>query len=67
MFPLILFFQAFESFALILPTATPRVGSLAAYLIALEGLNAAALATLGKAASAGSGSPNLNLYNGNGA
>lgn len=55
--------------------ATPHVAGMAAYLIALEGLSSPAavvsrlkaLATSGKITSAGSGSPNLILYNGNGA
>jgi oryzin len=55
--------------------ATPHVAGLAAYLIALEGLSTPAavvarikaLATSGVITSAGSGSPNLIAYNGNGA
>ncbi|RDW82751.1 subtilisin-like serine protease PR1A-like protein [Coleophoma cylindrospora] len=55
--------------------ATPHVAGLAAYLIALEGLSTpaavvariTALATSGVITSAGSGSPNLIAYNGNGA
>jgi oryzin len=55
--------------------ATPHVAGLAAYLIALEGLSTPAavvarikaLATSGLITSAGSGSPNLIAYNGNGA
>ncbi|RDW76078.1 subtilisin-like serine protease PR1A-like protein [Coleophoma crateriformis] len=55
--------------------ATPHVAGLAAYLIALEGLSSpaavvariTALATSGAITSAGSGSPNLIAYNGNGA
>jgi oryzin len=55
--------------------ATPHVAGLAAYLITLEGLSSPAavvnriqaLATSGKITNAGSGSPNLIAYNGNGA
>ncbi|KAI1871044.1 hypothetical protein JX265_006084 [Neoarthrinium moseri] len=55
--------------------ATPHVTGLALYLIALEGLSTPAaviarikaLATSGSITSLGSGSPNLILYNGNGA
>ncbi|QSZ34964.1 hypothetical protein DSL72_007826 [Monilinia vaccinii-corymbosi] len=55
--------------------ATPHVAGLAAYLIALEGLSTPAavtariksLATSGLITNAGSGSPNLIAYNGNGA
>lgn len=55
--------------------ATPHVAGLAAYLIALEGLSTPAavaariktLATSGSITNAGSGSPNLIAYNGDGA
>lgn len=55
--------------------ATPHVTGLVLYLIALEGLSTPAaviarikaLATSGKITSIGSGSPNLIVYNGNGA
>ncbi|KAH8196440.1 hypothetical protein TruAng_009400 [Truncatella angustata] len=55
--------------------ATPHVTGLALYLIALEGLSTPsaviarikALATSGKITDIGSGSPNLIIYNGNGA
>jgi oryzin len=55
--------------------ATPHVTGLALYLIALEGLSTPAaviarikaLATSGEITDIGSGSPNLIVYNGNGA
>ena len=57
------------------PAATPHISGLAAYLIGLGGLSGPSnvvariqqLATSGAVKSAGSGSPNLIGYNGNGA